>query len=160
MPVSLFEALDALAVPARVAAGATLFRTGEDARAAYTIRSGGLALLSAVPAQFAPMQIHGPRSVIGVPGILTGVYTVTVRASEDSEVGFISRDRFLTLLESDWALCFEALGLVAEQVSRLRAIIRATDVGANTRRLLLGDSRFVAPPAAEFMRRANDGLAS
>lgn len=139
MASPLFETLDALAVPARVAKGATLFRAGEDARAAYTVRSGGLALLSAVPAQFAPMQIHGAQSLVGLPGVLSGVYSVTVLAGEESEVGFIARDRILELLGSDSRLCLEALGLVARQVSRLRAMIRANDIGSHTYRLLLSD---------------------
>jgi len=160
---ALFAALDALAVTARVARGATLFRAGEDERAAYTVRSGGLALFSAVPAQFAPMQIHGTQSIVGLPGVLTGVYSVTVRASEDSEVGFIARRRILELLGADSRLCFEALGLVAEQVSRLRAMIRAHDVGAHTRRLLFNDPHFPlfeAPAAAGPILRIQEGLLS
>ncbi|HTW49448.1 MAG TPA: cyclic nucleotide-binding domain-containing protein [Acidobacteriaceae bacterium] len=141
MSAELVRALDAVAVPARVAQGATLFRAGEDARAAYTVRGGSLALLSAVPAQFAPMQIVGPESIVGLPGVLTGVYSIAVRASEDSEVGFIARDRIITLLESNPRLCLDALRLVSEQVGRLRAILRATDVAARTRRLLLDDFR-------------------
>jgi CRP-like cAMP-binding protein len=157
---ALFHALDALAVPARVARGATLFRTGDDAWAAYTVRTGGLALLSAVPAQFAPMQIHGPQAIVGLPGVLTGVYSVTVRTSEDSEVGFLGREQVLALLGSDPRLCLDALSLVAEQVSRLRSILRATDVAANTRRLLLGDFRppaFPVPVCAGFMLRTQEG---
>jgi CRP-like cAMP-binding protein len=161
MSAALFQALDALAVPARVAGGARLFRAGDDAWAAYTVRSGGLALLSAVPAQFAPMQICEPKSIVGLPGVLTGAYSITARASEDSEVGFIARDRVLALLGSDSSLCFEALGLVAEQVSRLRAIIHATDVGAHTRRMLFNDFRFPvspAPAAAGIALRIEEGF--
>lgn len=142
MASALWEALDAEAVPARVARGATLFCNGDAAWAAYTVRRGSLAMLSAVPVQFAPMQILGPESIAGLPGVLTGVYSVTVRASEDSEVGFIARDRITALFESDPRLCLEALRLVAEQVGRLRAIIRAHDAGAHTRRMLFEDSRF------------------
>lgn len=163
MASALFEALDALAVPARVDQGAKLFRAGEDAWAAYTVRSGGLALLCAVPAQFAPLQVHGPQTIVGLPGVLTGVYSVTVRASEDSEVGFIARSRILELLGSDSQLCLEALGLVAEQVSRLRAMIRAHDAGSHTRRLLYNGFLSPLPPApavAGPTLRIQEGLLS
>jgi CRP-like cAMP-binding protein len=163
MASTLFEALDALAVPARVARGATLFRTGDAAWAAYTVRAGGLALLCAVPAQFAPLQIQGAESIVGLPGVLTGVYSVTVRASEDSEVGFIARERIFEVLGSDARLCFDALGLVAEQVSRLRAMIRAHDAGSHTRRLLFNDFRSPvspAPAAAGFALRIQEGRPS
>jgi CRP-like cAMP-binding protein len=149
MHTELFRALDALAVPARVAHGASLFRAGYAAWSIFTVRSGALAMLSAVPAHFAPMQVLEPGSIAGLPGVLSGAYSVTVYASEDSEIGFIPRDRVVALLGSDPQLCLEALRLVAEQVSRLRAILRATDVAGPMRRMLIHDFQPAAPAVLE-----------
>ena len=123
VPKDLFGELDDLAISTVMSKGALVFRCGEAASAVYVVRTGRIALAWAGPNGVHPMDTVGPGGVIGMPGVLNGAYSVTARAVEESELGFIPANRLMAALERDARLMPEVAKLLGLEVSRMRAMI-------------------------------------
>jgi len=119
----LFGELDDLAISAVMSKGALVFRCSEPASAVYVIRTGRIALDWAGPNGVHPMDTVGPGGVIGMPEVLNGEYSVTARAGEESELGFIPAKRLMGALERDARLMPKVTKLLGLEVSRIRAMI-------------------------------------
>ncbi len=105
--------------------GTVLFRRGDPVSGAFLIREGkvNLELDPAIP-------IYPPRtlrsgSIVGLPASVSGAaYSLTARVMEDSELGYIPRQEVIELLESNPHLCFEAMEMVSEEISRMRSALK------------------------------------
>ncbi|MDR3723249.1 MAG: cyclic nucleotide-binding domain-containing protein [Terracidiphilus sp.] len=63
----------------------------------------------------------GSGSILGLPGLLgNSPYTLTVTAMAGANVGFVSRDRFTELLQSDPQLLLKILRVLAAEVRTAR----------------------------------------
>ena len=123
MTDELFDGLDRLANRTSAPAGAVLFRRGEPSVSVYIVRSGNVELLWPDTEETTPMEVLGPGSIIGLPAAINGVYSATAKAVIDSELGVISADRVLELIESVPALCRTAMQMVSQEVVRMRSSI-------------------------------------
>lgn len=69
------------------------------------------------------MDTRDPGTVIGLPGAFNGTYSTAARAVEDSELGWVSVNTLMELLESYPDLMREVTKLLANEVSRMRTLI-------------------------------------
>jgi len=119
---NLIRKLDELAVDASVSRGSLLFHSGTPASAAFVVRSGRVVLVWQASDQVYPMCVHGPGSLLGLASTLNGQYTVTAKALDDCDVGYIPADRVVALLHSSPLLTLEAMRLTAADSARMRAM--------------------------------------
>jgi CRP-like cAMP-binding protein len=120
MRVNLIKKLDELAVYTPVARGSLVFRSGDPASAVYIVRSGKIVLVWAGPDRVYPMDTVGPGSIVGLPAALNGEYSVTAKAVEDSELGYISAERVIAMLESSPRLALAAMKLTVQEAARMQ----------------------------------------
>lgn len=121
---NLFAKLDGQAIAAEFRAGGLLFRHGDPVAGAYTIRKGKVALIWTSKDGVTPMHTQGPGTVLGLPAVLNGEYSLSARAVEDCELGFLPASRVLQLLELDQAMMREVIRLLAAEVARMRSLLR------------------------------------
>ena len=119
----LVRALDKLAIDASVSAGSLLFRRGDHVSGVFIVRSGKVALICAGRSDNVfPLETVGPGGLIGLPAAFNGDYSVTARAVEDCEVGYIPADRVLHALDGDTVLMQSALKFLAQELARMRSL--------------------------------------
>lgn len=121
--MNLFDSLNQLATPMKLPAGAVLFRRDEPSHSVYLVQRGRIALLWPDAEDSAPMETPGPGSIIGLPAAMNGVYSVTAKATADSELAVIHLARVMQLLEGHPVLCREVLKLMGQEVARMRSSI-------------------------------------
>lgn len=121
----LFAKLDGYAIAASLRAGAMLFRNGDPVTGAYTIRKGKVVLIWTSNDGVAPMDTLGPGAILGLPAVLNGEYSLSARAVEDSELGFLPASRVLELLSVDKQMLQELTKLLASEVARMREVARS-----------------------------------
>lgn len=121
--MSLFDNLNQVARSIRLPTGAVLFRRDEPSQSVYVLRAGRIALLWPDAEDTAPMEILGPGTIIGLPAAINGLYSITAKAAEHSELGVISAAKVLELLEVHPPLCREALKLIGQEVASIRSSI-------------------------------------
>lgn len=121
---TLFTKLDGQAIAAQFQAGAMLFRRGDPVAATYTIRKGKVALIWTSKDGVTPMHTQGPGTILGLPAVLNGEYSMSARAVEDCELGFLPASRVLELLALDQAMLQEVTKLFASEVARVREMAR------------------------------------
>jgi CRP-like cAMP-binding protein len=122
----LFENLDSHGAPATLKAGAMLFRNGDPVTGAFTIRKGKVVLIWATVDGITPMNTLGPGQILGLPAVVNGEYSVSARLVEDSEFGFLPASQVRELMATDRGKLQEATKLMAQEVSRMRGILKAT----------------------------------
>jgi CRP-like cAMP-binding protein len=122
----LIAELDAVAVPVVLAMGEVLFQTGDPGEGAYVIRTGRIALTRSDNGKVYPMGTRGPKSIIGLPAVLNGSYSLSAMALEDSTFGFIPSSSVVGLLDYFPRLLSEALKMLAQELARVRPMIAGT----------------------------------
>jgi CRP-like cAMP-binding protein len=120
MRVNLIEQLDRFAISTPVLRGALLFRCGEPASAVYIVRSGKIVLVWMAPDHVYPMDTVGPGSIVGLPAALNGEYSVTAKAVEDSDLGYIAAEQVIAMLESSPRLALAAMKLTVQEAARMQ----------------------------------------
>jgi CRP-like cAMP-binding protein len=120
MRVDLVKQLDELAISMPVSRGSLIFRCGAPVSAVYVVRSGRIVLVWMGPDHVYPMDALGPGSIMGLPAALSGEYNVTAKAVEDSELGFISVNQVIAMLESSPRLARAAIKLTAQEAVRMQ----------------------------------------
>jgi CRP-like cAMP-binding protein len=120
MRVNLIEQLDKFAISTPVLRGALLFRCGEPASAVYIVRSGKIVLVWMAPDHVYPMDTVGPGSIVGLPAALNGEYSVTAKAVEDSDLGYIAAEQVIAMLESSPRLALAAMKLTVQEAARMQ----------------------------------------
>lgn len=119
----LIATLDHIAVPASLPRGAILFRSGDPVSAVFIIRKGLVTLEWPVNRCSMHFELVGPGQIIGLPAALNGIYSVTARIAEDTELGYILSSWVTELLEGDARLCLAATKLVSAEVARVRSVL-------------------------------------
>lgn len=120
--VELCTALSEFATTETIEAGQILFRQGEDVKGVYLVTSGtfkvSVAELGGTPGSD---RIAESGSVLGLPATMTGnPYSLTAEAVTTAHVGFVERDRVLSLLRRRPELCFEVVEILAHEVRHMR----------------------------------------
>ena len=100
LPQQLLERLAVDAREVHVEAGGWLFRAGDEARAAYVVRSGRLEVVAAGPPAVV-MGVLRRGTLFGELALLTdSARSASVRARRDSSVVELGRDQFEMLIDS------------------------------------------------------------
>uniref|UniRef100_E6QI64 Cyclic nucleotide-binding domain-containing protein n=1 Tax=mine drainage metagenome TaxID=410659 RepID=E6QI64_9ZZZZ len=116
------KALEARARPFCCAKTETLFRQGDSPDRLYILEKGRTTLTVHTRTgdqKFGEQTL--PGSVLGLPGVIGNVpYSLTATAEKGSELRVISKDEFHALLQSQPALTFHALKMLAAEVHSAR----------------------------------------
>jgi CRP-like cAMP-binding protein len=102
-----------------------LFMQGEPAVGLYLLRNGS-AMLTMESAEGKPIVSVTVQagSLLGLPGVLANQpYTLTATAEAGAVVGFIPRDAFTTLMQSEPMMALKMLTVLASQVRSARQAI-------------------------------------
>lgn len=106
LATNLIADLDKVAVNLSVSTGSVLFRSGEPALAVYVVRKGSIDLVWADSRCVFVMDTLGPGNIVGLPASVKGTYTLTARAAEDCELGYVYAgkcfDFLLRIILSVW----------------------------------------------------------
>ena len=122
---NLFTKLDGHAITVQVQAGAMLFRRGDPVIGAYTMRKGRIALIWTSKNGVNPMDVLRPGAILGLPAVLNGEYSLSAKAVEDCELGFLPVQRVVDLLSMDQGMLQEVTKLLASEVARMRELARS-----------------------------------
>ncbi len=123
MTSDLFKEFDSVAFDLSLPQGSVLFRRGDPASAVYVLRTGKVAFVWSDSHGIHPMDTHTAGSIIGLPAALNGEYSITARAVEDSELGFIPVPKVMELLECNPRLMQAATKLLGQEVARMRSLL-------------------------------------
>jgi len=123
----LIFALGVIAVPMALAAGEILFQSGDPGEGVYVLREGRIALTRTDDRRHDPMETLGPGSLIGLPAVLNGTYSLTAQALEGSSLGYVSGSQVINLLERSPHLLSEATKMLAQELARVRSVIARDD---------------------------------
>lgn len=113
-------------------AGSVLYRQGDLPRGCYVVHSGCLELTSGDATRTVRLCRSG--ELVGLEAVICGkAHDFTAVATEDANVGFISRERLLGYLRSNTANCFPILELLSNSVNRTYQSVRTSgSEGART----------------------------
>ena len=123
MSSELMAALEANATSATLKAGNILFCSGDPVSAVYLIRSGRLALEWSAGESVVQLDFAGPGAIVGLPAALNGQYSLSARAAEDTELGFIPYEWVVELFEQNARLSLAATRLVAREIAKIRGTV-------------------------------------
>jgi CRP-like cAMP-binding protein len=126
----LSQVLNDMAIPATVPSGARVFRCGDKVSAVFVVRKGRIAMVWCAASGVHPMDTAGPGAIIGMDAALSGEYSVTARAVEDCELGYVPVDRFMQLIKVNPDLCFAAMRFLGLEEHRMRAMVVTGPAGA------------------------------
>ena len=118
----LIDALAARATPIECEAERVLFCQDDAADGVYILREGA-ATLTMTSQDGKPILTVEARSgsLLGLPGLISHQpYSLTAVAQAGAKVGFLSRSEFTALMESDPALSFKILQVLAAEVRSAR----------------------------------------
>lgn len=134
MSAALYNELNAHAVAIHVPAGEMLFSAGARALRVYLIREGRVALIWQATNNLHPMDVVGAGQIVGLPAALNGEYSVGARAVIDCELGVLDADDAVDFLDSQPGLLREAIRLLAQDVARMRSLLKDARTRENTQR--------------------------
>jgi CRP-like cAMP-binding protein len=118
----LIEVLGNRAEPVSCQQDRVLFHQGDAPSGLYLLYKGGATITMASDTGSSLVASKaGSGSILGLPGLLgNSPYTLTVTALAGAHVGFVSRDRFTELLQSDPSLLLKILRVLAAEVRTAR----------------------------------------
>lgn len=120
----LTRELDRIASRISVRKGTPLFRSGDPVAGAYIVRSGAVRMSLPTAHPLYPPKIIGPGEIAGLPGTLTGTYSLSADVVEDAELGFVPGPRVSQLLEISPRLCLIAMRLISQEIARTRNCLK------------------------------------
>lgn len=105
--------------------GTVLFRRGDPPSGVFLVRKGRVTLQLDSAERIYPTRTLGPGSVAGLPASVSGnAYSLTAKVAEDSELGYIPREKLIKLLGENPHLCFSAMKIMSREISRMRAAVK------------------------------------
>ncbi|HEX4065602.1 MAG TPA: Crp/Fnr family transcriptional regulator [Acidobacteriaceae bacterium] len=128
----LTRELNRIASKITVRKGTPLFRSGDPVAGAYLVRSGAIRMTLPTPHVLYPPKILGPGEIAGLPGTLTGTYSLSADVIEDAELGFIPTPRVTHVLEVSPRLCIIAMRLISQEIARTRNCLKDAPVLKDT----------------------------
>jgi CRP-like cAMP-binding protein len=116
--------LERLASNVSLPAGAVLFHCGDPASGVFLVRKGSVRMsLDSAEGVFQERLI-GPGEIVGLPAALTGHYSLSARAAEDAEFGYVPAPLVNSLLECSPRLCLLATRVMSAEIARMRSALR------------------------------------
>jgi CRP-like cAMP-binding protein len=119
---TLTRALEKRSTSVLCVKGQTLFKQGDAPKGLYILKSGKASLV--MKAEDGVEVLHltvGPGSILGVPAVVgKDSYTLSAMARPGSEVGFITREDFEDLIQSEPLLFPKVLEVLAAEVRSAR----------------------------------------
>jgi len=102
-----------------------LFRQGEEAIGLYLLKSGDVTLSMVSTRGDEVLSVKAkPGSLLGLPGVIANEpYTLTAVAHTDAELSYITREKFVALMESSAMLSLKVLQVLAAEVRSARNAI-------------------------------------
>jgi CRP/FNR family transcriptional regulator, cyclic AMP receptor protein len=118
----LIEALEKRSSVLPTKEGQTLFRQGEPCKGLYILENGEAALVLLSPAgRIVMCHYAGSSSVLGLPAVVGGEpYSLTATMRKDSEVRFVSRADFESLIQDEPWLYPSVLQVLATEIRSAR----------------------------------------
>lgn len=105
--------------------GAALFQCGDRVSGVFIVRKGEVTLSLDAPNAVFPAVVIGPGGIVGLPAALTGTYSLSAHATEDSELGFIPSNKVTEILECSPSLSLVAMRIMSEEIARIRSALRS-----------------------------------
>jgi CRP-like cAMP-binding protein len=123
-PSQLISQLDGIASSVSMNKGAVLFSGGDPVSGVFIVRRGAVRLSLGASSDAYPPRLLGPGEIVGLPATLTGTYSLTAEVAEDAELGFVPGGRVSEILECSPRLCFLAMRVISEEISRVRTALK------------------------------------
>jgi CRP/FNR family transcriptional regulator len=113
----LIVELEKRATPVAVSSDKVLFHQGDAPKGVYLLTKGSARLTSVTDGDPQLSVRAGAGSLLGVPAVVgTKPYSLTAEALEGAEVKVLSCEGFLHLMQTEPALSFRVLQVLAEEV--------------------------------------------
>jgi len=106
--------------------GTSLFRSGDPVSGVFIVRKGAVTLSLDAPNTIYPPRTLGPGDIAGLPAALTGIYSLSARATEDSVVGFVPSHKVTEILELQPRLALLVMRIMSQEIAGMRSALRAT----------------------------------
>jgi len=115
----IHDALFDIATIESCPAGKILFREGEEPRGIYILASGQVDLIySSRNGYTKPLRLAGEGQILGVSDIVARrCHDCTATCRTNVDLGFVPRDEFLRMLDTNPAVWFRVLQLLSEDVN-------------------------------------------
>lgn len=115
-----------LCQPQECKAGTLLFSVGDAPKGIFLIFSGAVRLTLPGEGKTKSFnRVAGPNCVLGLPSTITNKpYSLRARVLEDAQLGFVPISEVNEYFKSNPAMCFNVLGLLAEEIRRVRLKLR------------------------------------
>jgi CRP-like cAMP-binding protein len=104
---------------AKHSVGSIVFHQGDAASGVYIVRKGKIRLFirNPVTQQITFDRSAGPGSLLGLPAVFGDKpYSMSAEVLEEAELGFLERNRFMSLMEQDGRLCMRCLQMLSDEV--------------------------------------------
>jgi CRP-like cAMP-binding protein len=125
LPLEVRKQLQAIATPVLKDRGTILFRLGQPCRGAFLIRSGQVRLSLNTVSGLYPARIVGSGFIVGLPATFSGEpYSLTAETKSKCRLGFIPRQRLLSLLHHNPDVGFQILRLLSEEIFHIRKVVK------------------------------------
>ena len=121
----LIEALSRRAIELSCGAESVLFHQGGKPAGVYILHKGEVTLtMTSLSGEAILSAQAAPGSVLGLPGLIGNEpYTLTATARSGAKLGFITRDDFTALMQSDPLMSLKVLQVLAAEVRSARQAI-------------------------------------
>ncbi len=121
----LILALGRRAIELSCGADSVLFRQGHTPAGLYILHKGEVTLTMTSAAGEVILSAQAAAgSLLGLPGLVGNEpYTLTATALSGAKLGFVTRDDFIALMESDPLISFKVLQVLAAEVRSARQAI-------------------------------------
>jgi len=121
----LLNALETRAIPVACESERVLFRQGDPPIGLYILCKGEVTISMATDDGKSLMSIKATSgSLLGLPGVIANQpYSLTAVACPGAQVGFIARDDFTALMQSQLPLLVKVLQVLAAEVRSARLAI-------------------------------------
>ena len=121
----LFQVLEKRATAVECDVEHVLFRQGDPPVGLYLLRSGAARLTMDSPEGKPIISVEAPKdSLLGLPGLLANQpYSLTATVEAGAVVGFIPRDEFVSLMQSEPTVALKVLAVLAAEVRSARRAI-------------------------------------
>ncbi len=119
--------LDGMASPVTQPKNTVIFTQGDAPIGVYVIRKGSVRLTVKAGDSEILMRVAQPGAVLGLPGVLSNKpYSLTARAVQACEMGFVQADRLIQLVRENPTLGLQVLQLLSEEVRAARGAMATT----------------------------------
>ena len=125
VPLEVRRQLRAIATPVLKDKGTVLFRSGQQCRGAFLIRSGQVELSLDTVSDLYPARTVGSGFILGLPATFSGEpYSLTAKAKSSCRLEFIPRKKLQSLLHQHSDAGFQILRLLSDEILHIRKVVK------------------------------------